>query len=409
MRLAGILVVGLGCLLSISCALVPGGGERTPVSRGAERVLPSRSAWVGASDVFDAGRTRGEAEEFLLAKRSAGFDSVFLMVRDESGSLAFPREENSTMPFGARDCRNCLDNFILASESTGVAVVAAYPVFLGRPARGEEPIEYAWDSELQRAELRPRVLQEDGIPRRNPSLSRVQGEELVNLMQLARTGVGEICLTHLGFSGGRADFSSDARAGVEMISRRRLPDWPEEVIGFTTSPGGGEPVAMPGPAWGAWMMWRAGLLQRFVQLSRQATAVAASEESFAAPRLHVMATGYYPLHTREGLNWATRTADVRTPWPEAPEDYELTGVGDFVGGVVLESLIPAVSVNDARAMAIEDWASLEGVLLTGTRLLARETERSVLISPTVFEGDSEAFENAERMARQRGWSVVIAE
>lgn len=410
MRLVALLCLALVATVLGGCGL-RGGSASPDALRYPVAPTPHRALWVGFEDVVLSGQSPSSAADLLESVRARGFTAAYIQVKDESGALAF------AFPEGRVDCAECLPSFLAASERTGFPVIAAYPVFLGATGDGEALTEYVWDDERRVAALRRYRGDGETRPSRlNPADPSVQAAELNRVLALARTGVREICLTHVGYPGPQSDFSELSRLALEGMVRQRLPDWPDSVVSFAST-GDGRPAVEPGPLWGPWLRSRAMVVRRFVRITAELVEDRAEALGEPAPLLRVMVPGHYRLHYREGVNWADPRAEIRVPWPQAPFDYEATGFGDSIAALAFESFNPVITVSQARDEGFQEWASMEAMMLTAARLVPRETNRAVVLSRMAFaEGDRnpegaalDRAREAEDFALRRGWSVIVLE
>ncbi|MCB2155633.1 hypothetical protein KQI84_12170 [bacterium] len=332
--------------------------------------------WVQPETAAESFQTVAEATAFFDDLKEQKVSTVFLQVKDRQGDVIFATKHAAAIP-GAE---HLLANAARGANAAGVQLIAAYPVFVGNPRPGEELIEYTYDESAGHARVQPR---ESGpLPRLNPSIRAVRDRELAILRELAAVPVDGFCLTHAGYPGSQADFSDEARAGFEAAMARPVKVWPDDILGFR--PGEHRPVAEPGDLWEAWVSWRASLLRDFLFQAQGALTVGTEVRR---PVL-IMAEGYYPLHYRQGVNWASPAASVQKAFPSAPPRYGGTGTGAIFDGVVLELLAPIPTIEEAVANEMAWWSSAEGASRLASELLPPDATRWAAVTPMPF-ADSE--------------------
>ena len=331
--------------------------------------------WIQPETAAEKFTTVAEATAFFEALAQRNVSTVFLQVKDRRGLVIFPTTHAGAIPGG----ESLLANAARGARAAGVPLIAAYPVFVGQPRPGEEIVEYTFDETAGHARTGPRA--EGPLPRLNPTLKNVRERELAILQDLAEIPVDGFCLTHTGYPGSQADFSDAARAAFEAALARSVKVWPDDVLEFRA--GEDRPVAQPGSLWEPWVSWRAGLLRGFLFQAQGALTVHRPEETASRPVL-LMAEGYYPLHYRQGVNWASPAASVQKAFPAAPPRYGGTGTGAIFDGMVLELLAPVPTIEEAKANEMAWWSSAEGASRLAEGLLPPGTPRWAAVSPMPF-------------------------
>jgi hypothetical protein len=353
-------------------------------------VAPERTGvWLTGADWREGCRDVASARGFLAGMKERGVDTVFLELKDPQGRPLFPT--------GAGKPSGPLAHARAAATELQVRLVGVYPVTVGKPGSGEELVEYRWDGETGMARLTARPLDDGTPPRRSPAAASVRREETERMRALGSQGLDAVCITHLGFGGLAADFSPAAREGIQGLWGVSIKSWPDDVATFVPAGPGARPDPVRGPLWPSWIQWRAIVLRQFAFDLEAALRQGAAEAGSPMPRFFLMTDPYYPLHDREGLNWAHPAGNFAAAYPAAPQTYGTTAVGALFQGYVFLAGVPVASVGEASAQGLSWWSSMEGSLrLTDGLVEGRTTTRWWAVSPYAFAGADGELSPGER-------------
>lgn len=395
----------VGSLLLVSCAALGGGGK----DAASDPSRPRFGIWVRPDALEARCPTRADALTFVEEMKARGVDTLFVQLRDESGEVLFKTEHAPVRTDGPL----LLDNLLRAGRRTGIDVMAAYPLFLGPPEDNEQMIAYRWNLEKGAAELIP-YRAADGIERRHPTGPATRRSELVILRDVSRLDADGFCLSHVGFPGEMVDFSPFTRSRFELETRPEIRSWPADVMTFRESPEGGHTLA-PGPKWSAWVSWRSFSIRSF--LTRVLELFPEAEDEDDAPRVWVMAQGYYPLHYSEGMNWTAQGARFQAGPLPTPPGYELTGWNQQGNGFILEWYAPIATVEQAREEGYEWWASVEGGAEVARRMIGGQNAYWGALAAVPYAGvdgqlDAEErarFSEAVKQVRGRSGGLLIVD
>lgn len=320
--------------------------------------LPNGYAvWASLEEAAPHLVSETDADQWLGLLRQRGVASVYLAARTVTGDAAWP--STSAPLFNGRG-----DQLHIATTSgrrVGVEIVAVFPAFLAPPGPGEEIATYGWSSADRMARLRSWPAGE--MPRISPATRSARSRQLALLRELARENIDALCISHAGFPSMDADFSDAARDAFSRDTGLSVADWPESIVRFDPPPTeDATPIATEGIHNEAWRLWRGAVVADFLT---QAAALARGEHDRAGRgelRLSLLAPGYYPLHLREGINWAWRERALNWVLTDLPPGTEQIPVGQHFDEIILETLVPVARAETAASLDLAWWSSIEGAL-----------------------------------------------
>lgn len=322
-----------------------------------ERVVPFAGEpailWVDWAGTRDRLAREGMAREFCRAVKAARFSHLGLEARGPAGLDIWADQET---------LRQC------AAEE-GLRLAAILPLFLANEQLPVEKLSHAavWDGERYNVvPLAPR----GAVPGlRTPALEENRERELQWIRGIVEEpGIDILILSGLGFGDSLADVGPAARDAFASWSGVSIRHWPAEVIG-------GGPGPLPygskgrGSLWAAWTSWRADVLQRFLVDVRTTLYESAGD---SPPKLAALVDAPYPMHQREGFNWAGPQANVSGDFGWLPRQYNAqTGAGHLVDAVILGFWEPGLATaGDAEREGYAWWASVRGAMALGQRYAA---------------------------------------
>jgi hypothetical protein len=135
---------------------------------------------------------------------------------------------------------------------------------------------------------------------------------------------------------------------------KKLERFPEDIYELVKADGKVE--RREGPLYQDWIVWRAGVIQDFVQKARATAKEARPSVIFAD-----YCGSWYPSYYNEGLNWASRRYDPRRDFDWAPEGYQEKGFAEDLDMLFSGFYYPRVTIEQAtKEKDTPWWASIEG-------------------------------------------------
>ncbi len=350
------LLAGVVCLGAASCGL-GGRADSAPEARhhGFE-VLRGKPAvlWIDWARCAEPLRDPDQALAFALSARDMGITHLGLETRDHSGVPVLGGEHRYAE--SATALRE-------AAAATGLRLALVHPLFLANAA-AEDPaglVHYAeWEEEGPAVRLfRPGSDDSPGT-RLSPALQDNRARELEVLGAVLGTDLDfdVLILSEAGFPALESGVEPAARRAFELWSGLSFRRWPAEVLGDAPPPNPYMAEAR-GELWHAWLAWRATVWKDFLGALRRT-----AEEHHGpdgVPPITLLVDAPYPMHLRQGVNWASPARPVTEDFGWLPRGYETTGTGHLLDGVILGLWEPGLLTREqAEDAGFAWWASLEG-------------------------------------------------
>lgn len=365
----------LALMLILGLAACGGRGASLKTPPGPPPLGNGYAVWTSLEDADGFLVAPTKAEVWLGVLRERGVATVYLTTRTTAGEVAWPSRVAPL--FKGRGDQ--LHTAIEAGRRVGVEIVAVFPAFLAPPQPGEELVTYGWSQGEQMARLRP--WPGEATPRISPATRSARTRQLALLAELAGEDIDALCLSHVGYPGLDADFSDGAREAFSRDTGLSVAEWPDSIVRFDPPPSpDAAAVAVEGIHNTAWQLWRSATVADFLGQAAALSRLAHQRAGRGDLRLALMTPGYYPLHLREGVNWAERDRAANWVLTDLPTGSEQYTVGQYFDEIVLETLVPVGSAEGAATEGLAWWSSVEGALRVARPLVGDEKRLRVALA-----------------------------
>lgn len=248
-----------------------------------------------------------------------------------------------------------------------------------------------------------RFVHFDGVTRNpgvNPFLPHVKARYFDILREVVTSyPVDGVMFDGIRFRGFETDFSEWSQVQFERFLRQPIENWPQDVLTFrplddTTS------NVMPGPLYREWLQFRAQTVHDYFAEARKVIKKAKSGLLVAD-----YVGSWYPDYASLGANWASRKFHADYSW--MTPKYNRTGYAELVDVLAVGLYYPSVTIEEARAIPLKDYYSVEGAADMAQEAVANSVPLIGTLYLLQYKDNPYQFIRAVQMARRKANGVGI--
>lgn len=314
--------------------------------------------WVDWARCGEPLRDEEQALAFALATREMGITHLGLETRGHDGeSVLGSGHPHHQSLLAVRE----------AARAADLRLALIHPLFL---APGDtDSARLLHDTEWQDGGPAARLFRPAGEDtpgvRLSPALPANRELEMQALAEVLQADLDFdfLILVEGGFPSVESDVGPAARHAFELWSGLSFRQWPAEVLG-TSPPPNPYMAEERGELWNAWLAWRAGLWREIISSLRRTV----EDGPGPAPPIALLVDAPYPMHLRQGINWASPARPVTEDFGWLPHGYETTGTGHLLDSVVLGFWEVGMQTREEASEAgFAWWVSMEGAVALAER------------------------------------------